>query len=125
MKRKLFAALALLSVLILSFGGVVYACAGTVGLYYGIDSTYISATIVRCNCAPVNNFLYASTRAQYLMPDGVNYAWTGWNVSQGNNVYSKQSFTYANNLYCGYCHYRWECYTGASGRHMQEHLFTN
>lgn len=59
------------------------------------------AGIYKCDCSPVDNYLYASAQAQYLDSDGT-YKWTeviideGWDVQQrafvmtspgGNKVY--------------------------------------
>lgn len=122
MKKKMLSTIVLALVLALALGSTVaYACIGHDGLYYGISSTYVSATICRCGCVPVENYLATSTRVQYL--NGNQYTWTSWNPESGYNVDSMQSFTYHDNVYCGNCLYRWECYTGDSGYQMQTHMY--
>lgn len=114
----------LIAVLVASVCCAASACAGHGGMHHSIDSNHISASIYRCNCAPVNNYLYASTKAQYMDSNG-DYHWTYWKEVYGSNTYYKQSTTFANSLYCGYCHYRWECYEGNSGFQIRQYLYNN
>lgn len=126
MKRKMLKIAAVLMVTMVVFGGTVaLACQGHSGLQYYINSSAISAKIGRCDCAPVDNYLYASTKAQYYDPADNAYHWTNWKERYAYDTESVTSTTNHDNLYCGYCHYRWECYTGGSGRHMAEYLNKN
>lgn len=123
MAKRIICAI-LIATLVASLCCVASACIGHGGLYYDIDSNHISASILKCSCAPVNNYLYVSTKAQYMDANG-DYHWTNWKEVYGTDTNYKLSTTYANNLYCGYCHYRWECYEGNSGFQLQEHFYSN
>jgi len=43
------------------------------------------AGIYRCDCSPVDNYLYASAKAQYLASDGT-YKWTSTVTDKGTDV---------------------------------------
>lgn len=43
------------------------------------------AGIYKCSCTPVDNYLYASAKAQYLAANG-RYKWTGAVTDKGYNV---------------------------------------
>ena len=126
MKLKMLTVMVVLALAMAAFGGTVaLACQGHSGLQYYINTSSIGARIGKCDCAPVDNYLYASTKAQYYDPSDNAYHWTNWKERYGEDVNSVTSTTDHSNLYCGYCHYRWECYTGSSGRHMAEYLNQN
>lgn len=81
--------LGLLVLLLLSIA-VITASATASKPYSSYDAWFQStsqgcAGIYKCDCSPVDNYLYASARAQYLDSDGT-YKWTSTVTSKGNDV---------------------------------------
>lgn len=44
------------------------------------------AVIYQCSCRPVNNYLKASCRVQYLNSESGRYTWTAWTNSSDTNT---------------------------------------
>ena len=60
-----------------------------------------TASITRCSCNPVDNYLMAGIRVQYY--DGNNYCWdpvveNTYYFSEGTNVYSESKSVSRNNI---------------------------
>jgi len=91
---------------------VALACNGYGSRSYYATTSRVHASLTRCSCTPVDNYLYASTKAQYK--SGNNFYWTNWKEVYGYDVQSKSSTTYRSGTVFGYCHFRHQCHTGPS-----------
>ena len=71
------------------------------------------AAIYKCSCNPVDNYLYASARVQYL--DGSLYYWSSYTTSADEDT-SQRAFVVnsPNNCYVSYvdAYFRAQCTTG-------------
>ena len=120
MKKKISAIVAgIVSTVVLSTAGLSTNVFATPNKPYDSADVSISsngnsatASITRCSCNPVDNYLMAAIRVQYY--DGSNYHWDpeGENTyyfSKGTNVYSesksisRKNINYANGWFVAKC----------------------
>lgn len=114
MKKTCVFALAMFAVICISITSVALACNGYSSRTYWANESKVYGRINACSCTPRNNYLYASTRAQYENSSG-NLQWTGWTESYGSNVAFRSSSTSPNGpVNRGTVHFRHMCVTGGS-----------
>lgn len=113
---KKFTLLFIVAMLIVTIiGGTIstaLACKGYDTRTYYAKTYKVYAKLTRCDCTPVDNYLYTSTKAQYM--SGGTYVWSNWNENYGSNVASMSSTTWKSGIVFGYCHFRHSCSTGGS-----------
>ena len=90
MKKKITRILSIVLIIASFFvlSSIVFATAAVPYSSYDITRTTRTGTaiIYRCSCTPVDNYLKASCRVQYLDAADGTYKFTSWETGSGSNV---------------------------------------